>query len=231
MYNSKLGFLNVNVKGLYNNRGFDQGGEPTVADVSTVAAGVKVSTDPLDTIFKPSVEGQVGYLSRDYSGSNVAASNYGATGLSYRAGVKLNDFLLPTGKLAVYYAGLNAKNRTYTPWNNSTDNTAGYYGDQNTGYSINENGLYVEGNYYDLSFAYGLYNLSATDGSGPKWPCPAVRRPRARPSRSPTRSASKLFQAQQASPPSIPATCGGVFLWLLVLGCAALTPARKALHY
>ena len=24
----------------------------------------------------------------------------------------------------------------------------------------------MEGNYYDLSFAYGLYNLSATDGNG-----------------------------------------------------------------
>ncbi|WP_202630417.1 S-layer homology domain-containing protein [Deinococcus alpinitundrae] len=166
LYNAKLGFLNVNVKGLYNNRGFDQGSEPTVNDVSTVAAGARISTDTLNTIFKPSVEGQVGYLSRNYSGSSVAASNYDVTGLSYRAGIKLNDFLLPTGKLAVYYAGLNAKNRAYTPWTDSDDNTAGYYSDQNTGTSINQNGVYVEGNYYDLSFAYGLYNLSAIDGNG-----------------------------------------------------------------
>jgi len=166
LYNAKLGFLNVNVKGLYNNRGFDQGSEPTVADVSTVAAGAKVSTDTLNTIFKPSVEGQVGYLSRNYNGSSNAASNYDVSGLSYRAGIKLNDFLLPTGKLAVYYAGLNAKNRAYVPWDNSDDNNAGYYQDQNTGTTINQNGLYVEGNYYDLSFAYGLYNLSAIDGNG-----------------------------------------------------------------
>jgi len=168
LYNAKLGFLNVNLKGVYNSNGFDQSsaGDAATPDVSTVAAGVRVSTDTLDTIFKPSVEGQVGYLRRNYSGSSVADSNYDATGLSYRAGIKLNDFLLPTGKLAVYYAGLNAKNRAYTPWNNSTDNTAGSYGDQNTGTTINQNGLYVEGNYYDLSFAYGLYNLSAIDGNG-----------------------------------------------------------------
>ena len=103
-----------------------------MTDVSTVAAGARISTDTLDTIFKPSVEGQVGYLTRNYAGSSTAASNFTASGLSYRAGIKLNDFLLPTGKLAVYYAGLNVKNRAYTPWNNSTDNTAGSYGDLNT---------------------------------------------------------------------------------------------------
>ncbi|GAA4013743.1 S-layer homology domain-containing protein [Deinococcus rubellus] len=166
LYNAKLGFLNANIKALYNSTGFDQGSEPTVADVRTIAAGAKVSTDTLDTIFKPSVEGQVGYLSRNYSGTSTANGDYDVSGLSYRAGIKLHDFLLPTGQLAVYYAGLNAKNRAYTPWTNSTDNTAGSYGDQNTGTTINQNGLYVEGNYYDLSFAYGLYNLSAVDTNG-----------------------------------------------------------------
>lgn len=163
LYNAKLGFLNVNLKGLYNNFIYDNAAK---ADLSTVAAGAKVSTDTIDTIFKPSVEGQVGYLNRNYTGSNVAASNYDVSALSYRAGVKLNDFLLPTGKLAVYYAGLNTKNRAYTPWTDSTNNTAGSYGDNASAYSINQNGVYVEGNYYDLSFAYGLYNLSATDKGG-----------------------------------------------------------------
>ncbi|AZI42528.1 S-layer protein [Deinococcus psychrotolerans] len=170
LYNAKLGFLNVNLKGLYNNFIYDSAAK---ADLSTVAAGAKVSTDTIDTIFKPSVEGQVGYLSRNYTGSSDATKNYGVSALSYRAGIKLNDFLLPTGKLAVYYAGLNTKNRSYTPWTDSTDNTAGFYGDTAGAYSVNQNGVYVEGNYYDLSFAYGLYNLSAKDANGTQMALPS----------------------------------------------------------
>jgi hypothetical protein len=162
LYSAKLGPLNVNFKGVYNSLGFK---EAAKADIRTLAAGARVSTDTIDTIFKPSLEGQVGYLNRQYSVTTTAAA-YAATGLSYRAGIKFNDFLLPTGKLAVYYAGLQTGNRAYTPWTNADDNTAGSYGDVPGGYSINQNGLYVEGNYYDLSFAYGVYNLSAKNAAG-----------------------------------------------------------------
>ena len=161
LYSAKLGPLNVNAKGVFSNLGFK---DTSVSDVRTLAAGARVSTDTIDTIFKPSIEGQVGYLSRLRSGNSDAAKNYTATGLSYRAGVKLNDFVLPTAKLAVYYAGLQTSNRGYTPFDNSTDNNAGSYGDSNNNTSINQNGVYVEGNYYDLSFAYGVYNLSARTG-------------------------------------------------------------------
>ncbi|WP_293915291.1 S-layer homology domain-containing protein [Deinococcus sp.] len=166
LYSAKLGPLNVNVKGVYSNIGVDQTREGATADVRTLAAGARVSTDTIDTIFKPSIEAQAGYLNRLRNNSTTPANNYTTTGLSYRAGVKFNDFLLPTAKLAVYYAGLQTGNRAYTPFTDSTDNTAGSYGDTNTGYNINQNGVYVEGNYYDLSFAYGVYNLSAKNGAG-----------------------------------------------------------------
>jgi S-layer homology domain len=168
LYSAKLGPLNVNLKGVYNGLGYNQtlAGDAGEPDVRTLAGGVRVSTDTIDTIFKPSVEGQVGYLNRQYTNSNVTAENYTATGLSYRAGVKLNDFLLPTGKLAVYYAGLQTGKRAYTPFDNADDNNAGSYGDNASAYTIDQNGLYVEGNYYDLSFAYGVYNLSAKNAAG-----------------------------------------------------------------
>ena len=166
LYGSKLGPLNVNVKALFNQRNFDQTVETTQSNIRTFAGGARVTSDPFNIIFKPSLEAQAGYLSRNRSGSSVAADNYDSTGLSYRAGVKLDDFLLPTAKLAVYYAGLRTTNRAYTPWDNADDNNAGSYGDANNGATINQTGLYVEGNYYDLSFAYGNYSLSAVDAGG-----------------------------------------------------------------
>ena len=170
LYGAKLGFFNVNLKALYNSDARAQSNDPqlnalegTSANARTFGGGLRVTTDSLNIIFKPSLEAQVGYLNRNYDAATASTNNYTATGLSYRAGVKLKDVLLPTAQLAVYYAGLRTQNRAYVPWTNSTDNTAGYYTDSNNGTTINQNGLYVEGNYYDLSFAYGLYSLSAAN--------------------------------------------------------------------
>ena len=172
LYGAKLSIFNVNLKALYNQTNYNQSvaGEAGTPDLRTIAAGLRVTTDTLDYIFKPSLEAQVGYLSRNRSGATEPVTgvspNFDNSGLSYRAGVKLKDVLLPTAQLAVYYGGLRTVNRAYVPWTNSTDNSAGYYTDTNNGYTINQNGLYVEGNYYDLSFAYGLYSLSAKNSAG-----------------------------------------------------------------
>ncbi|CAM3788900.1 S-layer homology domain-containing protein [Deinococcus frigens] len=189
LYGKKIGIAQVDVKAAFGiNRYSDTERNATVAgladvvDNSNVAAiGVKVVTDPLDVIFKPSFEGQVGYYTRshDYGGgiyttpsptnANLVVNNpnpadYTSNAFKYSAGVKLNEFLLPNTKLAVYYAGYQATNRAYTPFSGGT---AGKYVDVNTGGSvIRQNLLYVEGNYYDLSFGYGVGNLRLRDGAG-----------------------------------------------------------------
>ena len=167
-YGAKLGAFNVNLEGAFSNSTFTAAETnviaTTVANTTKGAFGVKVVSDPLDIIFKPSVEAQVGYYTGRYSAGVNAGPNatYNATGLKYLVGVKLNEFLLPNTKLAVYYGGLNLVNRAYTPFD--TTNAAGYYSDVNNGLTTNQNGLYVEANYYDLAFAYGIWNLSQKQG-------------------------------------------------------------------
>ncbi|GGM18484.1 S-layer homology domain-containing protein [Deinococcus aerophilus] len=181
LYGKKIGVVQVDVKGAFGMDRYadaernrtDLAIDTNSVDNSNVAAiGVKVVTDPLNMIFKPSFEGQVGYYTRshDYgtyqnAGNTVATTNqdYTSTALKYMAGVKFNEFLLPNTKLAVYYSGYQAKNRAYTPYNAGT-NAAGYYADQNNGgATVSQDLLYVEGNYYDLSFGYGVGNLRLRD--------------------------------------------------------------------
>jgi hypothetical protein len=184
LYGKKIGVVQVDVKGAFGvdryadaerNR-TDLAVNTNSVDNSNVAAiGVKVVTDPLNVVFKPSFEGQVGYYTRshDYGGyqnpgNTVATTNqdYTATAFKYLAGVKLNEFLLPNTKLAVYYSGYQAKNRAYTPYDPAS-NAAGYYADQNNGNrTVSQDLLYVEGNYYDLSFGYGVGNLRLREGNG-----------------------------------------------------------------
>ncbi|AIZ43918.1 hypothetical protein QR90_00370 [Deinococcus radiopugnans] len=204
LYGKKIGIAQVDVKAAF---GLDRyadterndnnlTGLSAVKDNSNAAAiGVKVSTDPLNVIFKPSFEGQVGYYTRshDYGSGqyNVVTpaqpaqaatptapaqpavpevitptpkpADYTSNAFKYSVGVKLNEFLLPNTKLAVYYAGYQGTNRAYTPFVNDT---AGKYSDVNTGgATVKQDLLYVEGNYYDLSFGYGVGNLRLRGGS------------------------------------------------------------------
>ncbi len=168
-YGSKLGAFNVNVEGAFSNSTFTATETnvvaTTVANTTRGGFGIKIVSDPLDIIFKPSIEAQAGYYTSRYAAGVNAGPNatYNASGLKYLVGVKLNEFLLPNTKLAVYYGGLNVVNRAYTPFN-PTSNAAGYFGDVNNGLTTNQNGLYFEANYYDLAFAYGIWNLSQKQG-------------------------------------------------------------------
>ncbi|CAM3385417.1 S-layer-like y domain-containing protein [Deinococcus saxicola] len=190
LYGKKIGIAQVDVKAAF---GLDRysaseldsnvGSLAGVVNNSNAAAiGVKVTTDALNVIFKPSFEGQVGYYTRshDYgSGTYVGAaptitnadatgpvakpSDYTSNALKYSVGVKLNEFLLPNTKLAVYYAGYQGTNRAYTPF---VGGAAGRYSDVNTGGArVSQDLLYVEGNYYDLSFGYGVGNLRLRGGN------------------------------------------------------------------
>ncbi|MGM9323024.1 S-layer homology domain-containing protein [Deinococcus aquaticus] len=171
LYGKKLGIAQVDVKGAFGIDTYDTS-KDAAANSNAFAAGVKVVTDPLNTVFKPSFEGQVGYYSRSYDyGTATTTADYTATGLKYVAGVKLNEFLLPNTKLAVYYAGYEGKNRYYRNVTASTaanggDTLAGSFRDLNTNATVRQNLVYVEGNYYDLSFGYGYGTLTLRDLNG-----------------------------------------------------------------
>ncbi len=165
LYGKKFGIAQVDLKGAFGvdrYTGTELTSTATLANSNAAAIGVRVVTDPLNVVFKPSFEGQVGYYTRSYDYANNA-SDYNATAFKYLAGVKLNEFLLPNTKLAVYYSGYQAKNRAYVPYD-AANNAAGYYADQNNGgATVSQDLLYVEGNYYDLSFGYGVGNLRLRD--------------------------------------------------------------------
>jgi hypothetical protein len=168
-YNTKLSAFNINFEAAYSNSTLSAAEIASSATVSSDLAygvGLKVVSDTLPVIFKPSVEAQVGYYQRSFDFQGTTA-DYSATGLKYLAGVKLNEFILPQSKFAVYYAGYRAQNRQYTAAVNSTaadgtitDTSAGNFNDVLNNRVTTQSGLYFEGNYYDLAFAYGLYSLS-----------------------------------------------------------------------
>ncbi|GGO35154.1 S-layer homology domain-containing protein [Deinococcus humi] len=195
LYGKKIGIAQVDVKAAfgidrYANADLNAVAVGSLANVAynsnAAAVGVKVVTDPLGVIFKPSFEGQVGYYTRSHTygtGTYVAIpgnttdadttndadvlapnpGNYTSNAIKYSAGVKLNEFLLPNTKLAVYYAGYQGTNRAYIPFSGST---AGRFVDQNNGgATVRQDLVYVEGNYYDLSFGYGVGNLRLRNGT------------------------------------------------------------------
>ncbi|QFP75460.1 S-layer homology domain-containing protein [Deinococcus sp. AJ005] len=190
LYGKKIGIAQVDLKAAFGidrytdnerNRNDLAPNTNSVANSNAAAIGVKVVTDPLNVIFKPSFEGQVGYYTRshDYGNfqnpGNAVPNNinqdYTSNAIKYSAGVKLNEFLLPNTKLAVYYAGYQGTNRAYTPF---VTDTAGKYSDVNTGGArVSQDLLYVEGNYYDLSFGYGVGNLRLRGGNATTAPADA----------------------------------------------------------
>lgn len=171
-YNTKVGVASVNLNAGFENSDF--AANDTAADYTTVNGTLDVKTDVLNVAFRPSFEGYVKAYSKQYSTNNgTAAQTYTANDVTYRVGVKLNEFLLPNTKLAVYYAGYQGKNRIYTPYvagaldssGNATAGTAGSFSDQNHGRTISQDLVYVEANYYDLSFGYGYGNLRMRDAN------------------------------------------------------------------
>ncbi|MBZ9714106.1 S-layer homology domain-containing protein [Deinococcus multiflagellatus] len=170
-YSAKVGVANINVGAGFENSTYSStelGQNNGLANTTSFNGTVDVKTDTLNTVFRPSFEAYAKFYNKSYdytaTGTNV---DFSANDVTYRVGVRLNEFLLPNTKLAVYYAGYAGTNRAYRPYAAST-NTAGAFIDQYNGNrTVTQNLLYVEGNYYDLSFGYGYGNLglSALNGA------------------------------------------------------------------
>lgn len=178
-YDTKLGVAAIKLNAGFNNSTFadsERNSTATLANTTSFNGSVDVKTDALNTVFKPSFEAYVkGYnKSYDYGTATGAAADFTASDVLYRVGVKLNEFLLPNTKLAVYYAGYQGTNRAYAPYvaafnadGSAKAGTAGAFIDQYNGNrTVSQDLLYVEGNYYDLSFGYGYGNLRLRESNG-----------------------------------------------------------------
>ncbi|MXV21337.1 S-layer homology domain-containing protein [Deinococcus xianganensis] len=178
-YDTKLGVAAIKLNAGFNNSTFadsERNSTATLANTTSFNGSVDVKTDALNTVFKPSFEAYVKGQSKsyDYGTATGAAADFTASDVLYRVGVKLNEFLLPNTKLAVYYAGYQGTNRAYAPYvaafnadGSAKAGTAGGFIDQYNGNrTVSQDLLYVEGNYYDLSFGYGYGNLRLRESNG-----------------------------------------------------------------
>ncbi|PTA67148.1 S-layer homology domain-containing protein [Deinococcus arcticus] len=169
-YNGKVGVANINVGAGFETSTYgstELSTNNTLANTTSFNGTVDVKTDTLNTVFRPSFEAYAKFYNKSYdyaaTGANV---DFTANDVTYRVGVRLNEFLLPNTKLAVYYAGYVGTNRAYRPFAAGASGTAGTAGTTVDQYNYNrtltQSLVYVEGNYYDLSFGYGYGTLGLT---------------------------------------------------------------------
>jgi len=124
-------------------------------DTTTLKVGAGLSTTPLDVFLAPSLVGAVNYRSTTHSD----AAAYTATELQWSVGLMLNEFILDHSTLTAKYGswtGTNINNATNTrgAGDGATDISGG---DLNGTGTQSTSGYEVIWNYYDLEFAYGVY--------------------------------------------------------------------------
>jgi len=126
-------------------------------DYSEIVAGTGLSTAELDILLKPSLMGAVNYRATSWTG-------FTASELQWSVGLMLGEFLLPNSTLTAkvgQWVGTNTTIATNTlgAGDGATDISDGRDGDfDNGGASETVFGYEVEWNYYDLVFAYGVYD-------------------------------------------------------------------------
>jgi hypothetical protein len=131
-------------------------------DYSEIVAGTGLSTAELDIFLKPSLMGAVNYRATTWTG-------FTASELQWSVGLKLGEFLVPNSALTAkvgQWVGTNTTIATNSigAGDGATDISDGRSGDfDNGGAAETVFGYEVEWNYYDLIFAYGVYD-SDRDG-------------------------------------------------------------------
>ncbi|MFO8149885.1 MAG: S-layer homology domain-containing protein [Trueperaceae bacterium] len=133
-------------------------------DYSELVAGTGLSTAELDIFLKPSLMGAVNYRATTYAA-------FTASELQWSVGLNLGEFLLPNSALTAkvgQWVGTNTTTATNTlgAGDGATDISAGRDGDAANGDQAESVfGYEVEWNYYDLRFAYGVYDSSRDWGT------------------------------------------------------------------
>jgi len=124
-------------------------------DTTTLKVGTGLSTAPLNIYTQPSLMAAVNYRTT----SHADAAVYTATELQWSVGLVLNQFIFDHSVLTAKYAswtGTNINNATNTrgAGDFATDISAG---DANGTGTQTTTGYEVIWNYFDLEFAYGVY--------------------------------------------------------------------------
>ncbi len=134
--------------------------------LTTIAAGAGLSTTPLDVFLAPSLIGAVNYRTATHTPFGGLA-DWTATELQWSVGLVLNEFIFDNSKLTAKYGswtGTNVSNVTNTrgAGDGATDISAG---DANNGEDQSTTGYEIIWNYWDLQFAYGVYENTDARGS------------------------------------------------------------------
>jgi hypothetical protein len=124
-------------------------------DTTTLKVGTGLSTAPLNVYTQPSLMAAVNYRTTSHSDAAV----YTATELQWSVGLVLNQFIFDHSVLTAKYAswtGTNINNATNTrgAGDFATDISGG---DANGTGTQTTTGYEVIWNYFDLEFAYGVY--------------------------------------------------------------------------
>lgn len=132
--------------------------------LTTLGVGAGLSTTPLDIFLAPSLVGAVNYRSATHT--PFGGADWTATELQWSVGLVLNEFILDNSTLTAKYGswtGTNINNATNTrgAGDGATDISAG---DANNGETQSTTGYEVIWNYWDLEFAYGVYENSDARG-------------------------------------------------------------------
>ncbi len=124
-------------------------------DYTELRVGAGLTTEPLNVYTQPSLMGAVNYRSASYSDAQV----FTASELQWSVGLVLNQFLFDHSTLTAKYGswtGTNVENATNTrgAGDFATDISGG---DVNGTGTQSTTGYEVIWNYFDLEFAYGVY--------------------------------------------------------------------------
>ncbi|WP_243093459.1 S-layer homology domain-containing protein [Thermus thalpophilus] len=179
-YQGKLAFLSLQPYVRYHSF-TDASASAGTYDYTTLKYGVKVATDPLGIPLKPSLEGVYAARSTDITrgSTNDAQETY------WRAGLTLNEFLVPGASVKVGYASYRGQNvvdpagsfltRGYGDFSLSatTDRLFTYPGEVQFPWNLTTgagtgsggvDGIYVEAKYYGFTVAY--LDAILLDGAG-----------------------------------------------------------------
>jgi uncharacterized coiled-coil protein SlyX len=124
-------------------------------DYTELKVGAGLSTDPLNVFLQPSLVAAVNYRTTDYND----AADFTATELQWSVGLVLNQFILDNSTLTAKYGswtGTNVNGATNT--RGAGDFATDISGpDQDGTGTQSTSGYEVIWNYWDLEFAYGVY--------------------------------------------------------------------------
>ncbi|MFA7460638.1 MAG: hypothetical protein WCY60_06485, partial [Trueperaceae bacterium] len=130
--------------------------------LTTLGVGAGLRTTPLDIFLAPSLIGAVNYRSATHT--PFGGTDWTATELQWSVGLVLNEFILDNSTLTAKYGswtGTNINNGVSD--DGATDISAR---DQNNGGEVQTTtGYELIWNYWDLQFAYGVYENTDARGS------------------------------------------------------------------